>query len=81
MADKIEKMIAETFLEMAAGTGETGGYGKRAEDRRLQDWELSTAKRMRWRRRSRPPEKVIDVYYIGTLEAAGEYNASIVGRD
>ena len=80
MADKIEKMIAETFLEMAAGTGETGGFGKKTEDRALQVWDVSTGKRMRWRRRSWPPEKVIDVYYIGSLEAAGDYNASIVGR-
>ena len=28
MADKIEKMIAETFLEMAQGL-ETGSFGKR----------------------------------------------------
>ena len=69
MADKIEKMIAETFLEMAQGL-ETGSFGKRPKialtgmgsehgEENAMEAALMAAK------------EGIDVYYIGSLEAEG----------
>ena len=69
MADKIEKMIAETFLEMAQGL-ETGSLGKRPKialtgmgsehgEENAMEAALMAAK------------EGIDVYYIGSLEAEG----------
>ena len=69
MADKIEKMIAETFLEMAQGL-ETGSFGKRPKialtgmgsehgEENAMEAALMAAK------------EGIDVYYIGSLVAEG----------
>lgn len=69
MAQNIQKLIAETFLEMANGL-ESGSYGKRpkialtgmgsehGEENSMQAAVMAAA-------------EGIDVYYIGTLEAPG----------
>lgn len=43
----VEKMIAETFLEMAQGL-ESGSYGKRPKIA-LPEWEANMEKRMPWK--------------------------------
>ena len=69
MADRIEKMIAETFMEMAEGL-ETGSFGKKPKiaitgmgsehgEENSMAGALAAAR------------DGIDVYYIGTLEAEG----------
>lgn len=69
MANKIEKMIAATFLEMAEGL-ETGSFGRKPKialtgmgsehgEENAMEAALAAAK------------EGIDVYYIGTLEAEG----------
>ena len=69
MADKIEKIIADTFLQMAEGL-ETGNFGKKprialtgmgsehGEENAMEAAKMAAKDR-------------IDVYYIGTLEADG----------
>ena len=68
----VEKMIAETFLEMAQGL-ESGSYGKRPKialtgmgsehgEENAMEAALMAAK------------DGVDVYYIGSLEAEGSYN-------
>lgn len=69
MAQNIQKLIAETFLEMANGL-ESGSYGKKpkialtgmgsehGEENSMQAAVAAAA-------------EGIDVYYIGTLEAPG----------
>ncbi len=69
MADKVEKMIAETFYEMAEGL-ETGSFGRKPKialtgmgsehgEENSMEAALMAAK------------EGIDVYYIGTLKAEG----------
>lgn len=69
----VEKMIAETFLEMAQGL-ESGSYGKRPKialtgmgsehgEENAMEAALMAAK------------DGVDVYYIGSLEARGSYNS------
>ncbi|MGL6199009.1 MAG: glycine/sarcosine/betaine reductase complex component C subunit alpha [Lachnospiraceae bacterium] len=69
MANRIEKMIAATFMEMAQGL-ETGSFGRRpkialtgmgSEHGEANSMEAAKA----------AAKEGIDVYYIGTLEAEG----------
>ena len=51
MAKNIEKMIADTFMEMAQGL-ETGSFGN-DQRLRLPVWEVSTEKRILWQLQKR----------------------------
>lgn len=69
MAQNIQKMIAETFLEMASGV-ESGNYGKRPKialtgigSEHGEENSMAAA--------VLAAKEGIDVYYIGTLEAEG----------
>ena len=74
MADNIQKMIADTFLQMAEGL-ETGSFGKRPKialtgmgsehgEENAMEAAIAAAK------------DGIDVYYIGTLESEDNANSS-----
>lgn len=69
MADKIEKMIASTFLEMAQGL-ESGNYGKRPKIA-LTGMGSEHGEENSMKAAIAASKQGIDVYYIGTLEAEG----------
>ena len=68
MANNIEKMIADTFMEMAQGL-ETGNFGKNLRSH-LPVWAVNMEKKLHGSGGSSCKRR-IDVYYIGTLEAEG----------
>ena len=67
MADKIEKMIAETFLEMAEGL-ETGSFGKKPKIA-ITGMGSEHGEENSMAGAIAAARDGIDVYYIGTLEA------------
>ena len=69
MADKIEKIIASTFLEMAQGL-ESGNYGKRPKIA-LTGMGSEHGEENSMAAAVAAARKGVDVYYIGTLEAEG----------
>ncbi len=69
MAGKIEKMIADTFLEMAQGL-ETGSFGKRPKIA-LTGMGSEHGEENSMAAAVEAAKDGIDVYYIGTLEAEG----------
>jgi hypothetical protein len=69
MAQNIEKMIAETFLEMANGL-ESGSYGKKPKIA-LTGMGSEHGEENSMQAALMAAKEGIDVYYIGTLEAEG----------
>ncbi len=69
MAQNIQKMIAETFLEMAQGI-ESGSYGKRPKIA-LTGMGSEHGEENSMAAAVMAAKEGIDVYYIGTLEAEG----------
>lgn len=69
MAQNIQKMIAETFLEMAQGI-ESGSYGKRPKIA-LTGMGSEHGEENSMAAAVMAVKEGIDVYYIGTLEAEG----------
>ena len=69
MANSIEKMIAETFMQMAEGL-ETGSFGKRPKVA-LTGMGSEHGERNCLAAAVEAAKDGIDVYYIGTLEAEG----------
>ena len=69
MAQNIQKMIAETFLEMANGI-ESGSYGKRPKIA-LTGMGSEHGEENSMQAALMAAKEGIDVYYIGTLEADG----------
>lgn len=69
MADKIEKLIASTFLEMAQGL-ESGNYGKRPKIA-LTGMGSEHGEENSMAAAVAASRQGVDVYYIGTLEAEG----------
>lgn len=69
MADKIEKIIASTFMEMAQGL-ESGSYGKRPKIA-LTGMGSEHGEENSMQAAKAAAKQGIDVYYIGTLEAEG----------
>ena len=69
MADKIEKMIAETFLQMAEGL-ETGSFGKKPKIA-ITGMGSEHGEENSMAGAIAAARDGIDVYYIGTLEAEG----------
>ena len=69
MAQNIEKLIAETFLEMANGL-ESGSYGKRPKIA-LTGMGSEHGEENSMAAAVMAAKEGIDVYYIGTLEAEG----------
>lgn len=69
MAQNIEKMIAETFLEMANGL-ESGSYGKKPKIA-LTGMGSEHGEENSMAAAVMAAKEGIDVYYIGTLEAEG----------
>lgn len=69
MADKIEKLIASTFLEMAQGL-ESGSYGKRPKIA-LTGMGSEHGEGNSMAAAVAASRQGVDVYYIGTLEAEG----------
>lgn len=69
MADKIEKIIADTFLQMAEGL-ETGNFGKKPRIA-LTGMGSEHGEENAMEAAKMAAKDGIDVYYIGTLEADG----------
>ena len=69
MADKIEKIIADTFLQMAEGL-ETGSFGKKPRIA-LTGMGSEHGEENAMEAAKMAVKDGIDVYYIGTLEADG----------
>ena len=69
MAQNIQKMIAETFLEMANGI-ESGSYGKRPKIA-LTGMGSEHGEENSMQAAVMAAKEGVDVYYIGTLEAEG----------
>ena len=69
MADKIEKIIADTFLQMAEGL-ETGSFGKKPRIA-LTGMGSEHGEENAMEAAKMAAKDGIDVYYIGTLEADG----------
>ena len=69
MANSIEKMIADTFLEMAVGL-ETGSFGKRPKIA-LTGMGSEHGEENSMKAAVAAAKDGIDVFYIGTLEAEG----------
>lgn len=69
MANSIEKMIADTFMEMAQGL-ETGSFGKRPKIA-LTGMGSEHGEENSMKAALAAAKDGIDVYYIGTLEAEG----------
>ena len=69
MAQNIQKMIAETFLEMANGI-ESGSYGKRPKIA-LTGMGSEHGEENSMQAALMAAKDGVDVYYIGTLEAEG----------
>ena len=69
MANSIEKMIADTFMEMARGL-ETGSFGKRPKIA-LTGMGSEHGEANAMKAAVEAAKDGIDVYYIGTLEAEG----------
>lgn len=69
MANQIEKIIADTFLEMAQGL-ETGSFGKRPKIA-LTGMGSEHGEENSMKGAIEAAKAGIDVYYIGTLEAEG----------
>ncbi len=69
MAQNIQKLIAETFLEMANGL-ESGSYGKKPKIA-LTGMGSEHGEENSMQAAVAAAEEGIDVYYIGTLEAPG----------
>ena len=69
MAQNIQKMIAETFLEMANGI-ESGSYGKRPKIA-LTGMGSEHGEENSMQAALMAAKEGVDVYYIGTLEAEG----------
>ncbi len=65
----VEKMIAETFLEMAQGL-ESGSYGKRPKDA-LTGMGSEHGEENAMEAALMAAKDGVDVYYIGSLEAEG----------
>ena len=69
MANSIERMIADTFMEMAQGL-ETGSFGKRPKVA-LTGMGSEHGEENSMAAAIEAAKDGIDVYYIGTLEAEG----------
>ena len=69
MANNIERMIADTFMEMAQGL-ETGSFGKRPKVA-LTGMGSEHGEENSMKAAVEAAKDGIDVYYIGTLEAEG----------
>ena len=75
MAQNIQKMIAETFLEMAQGL-QSGSYGKRPKIA-LTGMGSEHGEENSMAAAVMAASEGIDVYYIGTLEAPGVYTVKV----
>ena len=69
MADKIERIIADTFLQMAEGL-ETGNFGKKPKIA-LTGMGSEHGEENAMEAAKMAAKDGIEVYYIGTLEAEG----------
>ena len=69
----VEKMIAETFLEMAQGL-ESGSYGKRPKIA-LTGMGSEHGEENAMEAAKMAAKDGVDVYYIGSLEAERSYNS------
>lgn len=78
MADKLQKLIAETFLEMAEGL-ETGSFGKRPKIA-LTGMGSEHGEENSMKAALMAADAGVDVYYLGSLEADGIHTVH-VGSD
>ena len=79
MANNIERMIADTFMEMAQGL-ETGSFGKRPTVA-LTGMGSEHGEENSMKAAVEAAKDGIDVYYIGTLEAEGVTTIKVVNDE